>query len=84
VFDGPPTALGRVLGPVERACYRVADVDPERGMTWRTDALAMLLFNLLGVVAVYAERLQGLLPLNPQGFGAVPADSSFNTSSTCC
>jgi K+-transporting ATPase ATPase A chain len=83
VFDGPPTLLDRVLGPVEHAMYRVAGVDPHQGMTWRTYALAMLLFNLVGVLAVYAlQRLQGLLPLNPQGFGAVSADSSFNTAAS--
>jgi len=81
VFDGPPLLLERTLGPVERACYRVARVDPTQGMTWRTYALAMLLFNLLGLLAVYAlQRLQGILPLNPQGVGAVSADSSFNTA----
>jgi K+-transporting ATPase ATPase A chain len=81
VFDGPPMVLDRVFGPVERLCYRLAGVDPEQGMTWRTYALAMLLFNLAGLVVVYLlQRLQGVLPLNPQGFGAVSADSSFNTA----
>src|SRR5262249_24356896 len=81
VFDGPPTWLERVLGPIERALYRVAGVDPRQGMSWRTYALAMLLFNLVGLLTVYAvQRLQGLLPLNPQGVGAVSADSSFNTA----
>jgi K+-transporting ATPase ATPase A chain len=81
VFDGPPLLLDRVLGPVERLCYRVAGVDPAEGMTWRTYAVAMLLFNLVGLLAVYLlQRVQGVLPLNPQGFGAVSADSSFNTA----
>jgi K+-transporting ATPase ATPase A chain len=81
VFDGPPLLLERVLGPVERLCYRLAGIDPEQGMTWRTYAVAMLLFNLGGLLVVYAlQRLQGVLPLNPQEFGAVTADSSFNTA----
>ena len=82
VFDGPRLPLLEpVLGPVERAMYRIAGVDPQRGMSWRTYALAMLLFNLVGLLAVYGlQRLQGLLPLDPQGFGAVSADSSFNTA----
>jgi K+-transporting ATPase ATPase A chain len=81
VFDGPPLLLERVLGPIERLCYRVAGVDPAEGMTWRTYALAMLAFNLVGLLAVYLlQRVQGVLPLNPQGFGAVSADSSFNTA----
>jgi len=81
VFDGPPLLLDRFLGPVERLCYRLAGVDPRQGMTWRTYALAMLVFNLAGLLVVYAlQRFQGVLPLNPQGFGAVSADSSFNTA----
>src|SRR5262245_55255234 len=81
VFDGPPMLLDRVLGPIERLCYRSAGIDPEQGMTWRTYALAMLLFNLVGLLAVYLlQRVQGVLPLDPQGFGAVSPDSSFNTA----
>jgi K+-transporting ATPase ATPase A chain len=81
VFDGPPMVVDRVLGPVERLIYRVCGVDPDQGMTWRTYALAMMLFNLLGLLVVYAlQRLQGVLPLNPQGLGAVTPDSSFNTA----
>jgi K+-transporting ATPase ATPase A chain len=83
VFDGPPVVLERVLGPVERGLYRAAGVDPQEGMTWRTYALAMLLFNLLGLLVVYAlQRLQDVLPLNPQGLAAVSADSSFNTAAS--
>ncbi len=81
VFDGPPMFLDRVLGPIERAVYRLSGVDPQKGMTWRTYAVAMLLFNLFGLLAVYAlQRLQGVLPLNPQGFAGVTPDSSFNTA----
>src|SRR4029450_9592956 len=62
-------------------CSRRAGVDPRQGMTWRTYALAMLVFNLAGLLAVDGlQRLQGVLPLNPQRFGAVSADSSFNTA----
>jgi K+-transporting ATPase ATPase A chain len=83
VFDGPPLPLDRLLGPVERLCYRLAGVDPEQGMTWRTYALAMLVFNFVGLLVCYAiQRLQGFLPLNPQGFGAVTADSAFNTAAS--
>src|SRR2546425_12095687 len=50
-------------------------------MGWRIYALTMLIFNLAGVLAVYAlQRLQGVLPLNPAGLGAVSPDSSFNTA----
>ena len=50
-------------------------------MGWKTYAVAMLLFNFAGLLVVYAlQRLQGVLPLNPQGLGAVSPDSSFNTA----
>src|SRR2546428_2898569 len=52
-------------------------------MDWKTYAIAMMLFNLLGFLVVYGlQRFQGLLPLNPQGFGAVTPDSSFNTATS--
>ncbi len=67
--------------PVERALFKLAGVDPEAGMGWKPYALGVLLFNALGLALVYAvQRLQGVLPLNPQGFGAVSPDSSFNTA----
>ena len=72
VFDGPPTPLDRVLGPLERAIYRLCGVRPDESMGWKRYALAMLAFNALGLFAVYAlQRLQGFLPLDPQGIGAV-------------
>jgi K+-transporting ATPase ATPase A chain len=83
VYEGAPLLLDRILGPLERLCYRMAGVDPAQGMTWRTYAVAMLLFNLVGLLAVYLlQRLQGILPLNPQGMPAVSADSSFNTAAS--
>lgn len=72
------TAWGR---PLERALYRLAGVRADAGMGWRHYGLSLLAFNVLGVLAVYAlQRLQGVLPLNPQGFGAVSPDSAFNTA----
>lgn len=72
------TAWGR---PLERLLYKLASVRADAGMGWKQYAIAVLAFNLLGVVAVYAlQRLQGYLPLNPQGFGAVAPDSAFNTA----
>jgi K+-transporting ATPase ATPase A chain len=76
--------LPRWLAPVvkaEHGLYRLAGVDASAGMGWRSYAVALLAFNLLGVVAVFAlQRLQGVLPFNPQGLPAVGADSSFNTA----
>src|SRR5262249_3794182 len=81
VYMGQPSGLDRVLGPLERLIYRLCGVRAEEEMGGKTYAIAMLLFNLLGFLAVYAlQRLQGVLPLNPQGFGAVTPDSSFNTA----
>ena len=81
VYMGQPSALDRVLGPLERLIYRLCGVRATDEMGWKTYAIAMLLFNLFGFLAVYAlQRLQGLLPFNPQGFGAVTPDSSFNTA----
>jgi K+-transporting ATPase ATPase A chain len=81
VVDG---RLPRWLAPVvkaEHALYRLAGVDASAGMGWRSYAVALLAFNLLGVGAVFAlQRLQGMLPFNPQGLPAVSADSSFNTA----
>src|SRR5476651_756871 len=66
---------------IESPLYRLAGVKPEIQMGWLQYALALILFNALGMLAVYAlQRLQGVLPFNPQGFGAVTADSSFNTA----
>ena len=81
VFQGQPCGLDRVLGGAERVIYRLAGVDPAQEMTWKAYALAVLLFNAIGLFAVYALlRLQGLLPLNPQEFGDVPPDLAFNTA----
>jgi potassium-transporting ATPase potassium-binding subunit len=81
VYEGRPIVLGRALGWLERCIYRASGVVPGAEMGWKTYALTMLLFNLAGLLAVYAlQRLQGVLPLNPAGLGAVSPDSSFNTA----
>jgi potassium-transporting ATPase potassium-binding subunit len=81
VYEGRPIVLERALGWLERLIYKASGVAPEAEMGWKTYALTMLLFNLAGVLAVYAlQRLQGVLPLNPAGLGAVSPDSSFNTA----
>jgi len=84
VYAGQPTGLDRVFGPLERLIYGLCGVRanrPEAEMDWKTYAFAMMLFNLLGLLAVYAlQRFQGLLPLNPQDLSAVTPDSSFNTA----
>ena len=74
VYEGEPVFLDRLLRPVERLIYRVLRVSPQAEMGWKTYALAMLLFNAFGFLAVYGiQRLQGLLPLNPQPARALAA-----------
>jgi len=69
------------VGGFERLLYRAAAVDPAYDMPWTQYAVAVLLFNALGALVVYAvQRLQVWLPLNPQGFANVSADSAFNTA----
>jgi potassium-transporting ATPase potassium-binding subunit len=81
VYERRPCGLDRALGWLERLVYRLCGIRPDEEMGWKTYAGTMLLFNLLGALVVYAlQRLQGGLPLNPQGFGAVSPDSSFNTA----
>jgi len=81
LYEGRATPLHRVLGPVERGFYRLAGINPNEEQSWRRYALHMLLFNLMLLLFTYAVlRLQGVLPVNPQGFGAVGADGAFNTA----
>lgn len=81
VYEGRPTLARRLFGPVERGICRLIGTREDEEMDWKTYAVAMLLFNVAGFAAVYLlQRLQGALPLNPQGFAAVSADSSFNTA----
>ena len=81
VYEGKLPVFVRWMQPVENIFYRLCGVDSKQEMRWTRYAMATLWFSLLGVLAVYAmQRLQGLLPLNPQGFGAVTPDSSFNTA----
>jgi len=81
VYEGRRLLLDRVLGGVERLIYRAAGVWPNAEMGWKAYAGAMLAFNLFGLLAVYLlQRVQGSLPLNPQGMGAVSPASSFNTA----
>ena len=81
VYKRERTILDPVLDPVERFIYRLCGVKVDEEMDWKQNAIAMLTFNFVGILLVYAlQRLQGLLPLNPQGFAAVTPDSSFNTA----
>jgi K+-transporting ATPase ATPase A chain len=83
VFAGEPTFLDPVLAPLERAVYRLAGVSPATEQSWLEYAISMLLFSAVGMLMLYGlERLQGFLPLNPQGMGAVAPDLAFNTAAS--
>lgn len=81
VFQAEKTFLTPVLLPVERAFYNAAGIRLEKEQSWLAYTLAMLAFNALGFLVLYAlMRLQALLPLNPQGFAGVAPDLAFNTA----
>jgi K+-transporting ATPase ATPase A chain len=81
VYEGKLCGLDSIVGWLERAVYRVCGIDPREEMAWTTYAKAMLVFNLIGFLAVYAlQRMQHLLPLNPQNMAAVPPDLAMNTA----
>jgi len=82
VYDGT-SVVNRIFGPVERALYRVLGTRADAEMNWKTYAVALLLFNAAGLVLVYAlQRLQNVLPLNPQALGATTPDLAFNTAAS--
>lgn len=81
VYQGERTFLSPVIAPVERAVLRIAGVKSDDEMTWKTYALTVLLFNLVGFFFLYLLlRLQQILPLNPQALGSVSPQLAFNTA----
>ena len=83
VFNGEANVLSPVLRPVERVLYRAAGIAPDHEQHWLAYAVSMLVFHIGGFLILYAIlRLQGLLPFNPAGQGAVAPDLAFNTSAS--
>lgn len=81
VYQRGRTILDPLMRPVERFIYRVSGIREDEEMSWQANTIALLIFNVVGFVALYVlQRIQGSLPLNPQGFPAVGPDSSFNTA----
>lgn len=81
VLEGRKHPLAGAFGWLERGLYRVCGVDPAREMDWKGYALAMLLFNVAGFAALYLLlRVQGWLPLNPDGQAGMAPDLAFNTA----
>ncbi|HEV7616617.1 MAG TPA: potassium-transporting ATPase subunit KdpA [Burkholderiaceae bacterium] len=81
IGDGTPIpGLGWMV-KVENFLYRLSGINAQSAMGWKTYAIALLVFNALGAIAVYAvQRVQAWLPLNPQAFANVSPDSAFNTA----
>src|SRR5579863_2363865 len=83
VFSDEHTILDPILRPIERTIYRLCGVQPGEEMSWAKYTISMLLFSLAGVISLYAiERLQGVLPFNPQSLPAVPRALAFNTAAS--
>jgi K+-transporting ATPase ATPase A chain len=81
VFEGGRTWMTPVVGPIERALYRICRIDPAREMSWKGYAFAVLAFSLVGFAYLYALlRTQAFLPLNPQHFGNLAPDLAWNTA----
>jgi K+-transporting ATPase ATPase A chain len=84
VFAGERTFLDPTLRPIERLLYRVTGVDEKHEMGWVEYATSMLLFSGLSMLLLYViQRIQGILPFNPQHLGAVtPEHLAFNTAAS--
>jgi len=81
LYEGRRTPLHAVLGPIENGFYKLSGIDPTQEQSWRRYAVHMLLFNGALAIFTYAIlRLQGVLPLNPLGYGAVPEHLAANTA----
>lgn len=81
VFQGERTSFSKPLGWLERTTHRLGGVDPSREMTWKEYAIALMAFNVLGIVVVFlVQVLQGALPLNPQNLSGVSWHSALNTA----
>ena len=83
VFEGDRQPMPRLFGAIERLLYKLCGVDPKQHQDWKQYTLAMLVFSAITLLVTYGiERLQLILPLNPQNFGPVPADLAFNTAAS--
>jgi potassium-transporting ATPase potassium-binding subunit len=81
VYTGERTFLSPLIAPLERGLYRISGVNADEEMDWKAFALAMIIFNILGILTVWILQLiQQILPLNPLGVGPVSVDLSLNTA----
>ena len=83
VFERERTSADRLFSPIERLLYRIIGIDESREMRWTEYGSAVLLFSAATMLLTYGvERLQAILPWNPQKLGAVPPDLAFNTAAS--
>ena len=83
VFSGGRNFLSPVMGPVERGFYKIAGVDPARGMGWKSYVFALIVLNALHFLILYAIlRFQDILPWNPQNAPAMAPRLAFNTAAS--
>ena len=83
IMEGEHTTLGRLLGPVERTCYRLVAIDPTRQQGWQAYLGAVIAFNLAGLALLFGLlMLQGILPLNPQQLPGLEWTLAFNTAAS--
>ncbi|MDF2635213.1 MAG: kdpA 1 [Pelosinus sp.] len=81
VYSGEKTVFDKIFSQIGNICYRLAGIDARQEMNWRQYASALVIFNVLGMIAVVAlQELQTILPWNPEGLAAVPFGLAFNTA----
>lgn len=81
VYEGETTILSWLFLPLERFFYRLSGIDEKKEMTWKTYAVALVIFNVIGLVVLFKiQILQGWLPLNPQNLPGVRWDTALNTA----
>lgn len=83
VFSREKTFMDPLVRPIEKMIYRLTGTNAEQEMGWKQYAISLLIFNAWGILFLFLlQLLQGHLPLNPQGFGAVKPDLAFNTAAS--
>jgi potassium-transporting ATPase potassium-binding subunit len=83
VFSGEKTFLDPVMRPIEKLLYRMCGIDEKREMVWTEYTIAMLLFSAVSMILLYViERVQQVLPFNPQHMAKVAPDLAFNTAAS--
>ncbi|MFA6989658.1 MAG: potassium-transporting ATPase subunit KdpA [Candidatus Gastranaerophilaceae bacterium] len=81
VFKGEKTFFSFILRPLEKLIYKLFGVDETKETGWKTYIFSLVIFNLICIISLFVlQEVQHLLPLNPQGFGALRWDTALNTA----